>query len=153
MAKVIPTKYVEGIVKPGSRYNTFSGFVSVDSHSASLKNLDEVFEGNRLDYQNTPYRPGTDDTYAKINFTLDSKMRLDIPLREPKVGEYPFTGRGFTGSKEIVLPEYELRKGADYYYQHGDTIGVYDSKSGNLVKQYIYDGEFNTWMQKNKGTQ
>lgn len=84
MAKIIPTKYVEGIVKPGSRYNTFSGFVSVDSHSASLKTLDEVFEGNRLDYQNTPYSPGVDETYAKINFTLDSKMRLDIPLEEPK---------------------------------------------------------------------
>lgn len=147
MVKVIPTKYVEGIVKPGSRYNTFSGFVSVDSHSASLKTLDEVFEGNRLDYQNTPYRPDVDETYAKINFTLDSKSRLDIPLREPKVGEYPFTGRGFTGSKEIVLPEYELRKGADYHYQHGDTIGIYDSKSGNLINQYIYDGEYNVWMQ------
>ncbi|SQF39436.1 T7SS effector LXG polymorphic toxin [Streptococcus ferus] len=148
MAKVIPAKYVEGIVAPDSKRNTVSGFVSVDSHSASLKTLDEVFEGNRLDYQNTPYSPGADDTYAKINFTLDSKMRLDIPLREPKVGEYPFTGRGFTGSKEIVLPEYELRKGANYHYQHGDTIGVYDSKSGSLLKQYMYDGEFNTWMQR-----
>ncbi|MFN8648351.1 hypothetical protein [Streptococcus sp.] len=112
------------------------------------KTLDEVFEGNRLDYKNTPYNLQTDETYSKINFTLDSKMRLDIPLQEPKVGEYPFTGRGFTGSQNIVLPEYELRKGANYHFQHGDTIGVYDSKSGNLVKQYIYDGEFNTWMQK-----
>lgn len=145
MAKVIPTKYVEGIVKPGSRYNTFSGFVSVDSHSASLKNLDEVFEGNRLDYQNTPYRPGTDDTYAKINFTLDSKMRLDIPLREPKVGEYPFTGRGFTGSKEIVLPEYELRKGADYHYMEGDTISIYDSHTGNAIQKYGYTKQ-NGWI-------
>ncbi|MCK3942914.1 hypothetical protein HCC47_08870 [Streptococcus suis] len=138
MAKIIPTKYVEGIVKPGSRYNTFTGFVSVDSHSASLKTLDEVFEGNRLDYQNTPYSPGVDETYAKINFTLDSKMRLDIPLEEPKVGEYPFTGRGFTGSQNIVLPEYKLRTGADYHYQHGDTITIYSSQGGSIVKQYGY---------------
>lgn len=138
MAKIIPTKYVEGIVKPGSRYNTFSGFVSVDSHSASLKTLDEVFEGNRLDYQNTPYSPGVDETYAKINFTLDSKMRLDIPLEETKVGEYPFTGRGFTGSQNIVLPEYKLRTGADYHYQHGDTITIYSSQDGSIVKQYGY---------------
>ena len=147
MAKVIPTKYVEGIVQPNSRHNTVSGFVSVDSHSASLKTLEEVFEGNRLDYKNTPYNLQTDETYSKINFTLDSRMRLDIPLQEPKVGEYPFTGRGFTGSQNIVLPEYELRKGANYHFQHGDTIGVYDSKSGNLVKQYMYDGEYNIWMQ------
>ncbi len=146
MAKVIPAKYVEGIVAPDSKRNTVSGFVSVDSHSASLTTLDEVFEDNRLDYQNTPYSLGADDTYAKINFTLDSKMRLDIPLREPKVGEYPFTGRGFTGSKEIVLPEYELRKGANYHYQHGDTIGVYDSKSGNLLKQYMYDAKQKQWL-------
>ena len=146
MAKIIPTKYVEGIVQPNSRHNTVSGFVSVDSHSASLKTLDEVFEGNRLDYKNTPYNLQTDETYSKINFTLDSKMRLDIPLQEPKVGEYPFTGRGFTGSQNIVLPEYELRKGANYHFQHGDTIGVYDSKSGNLVKQYIYDGKQKQWL-------
>ena len=146
MAKVIPTKYVEGIVQPNSRHNTVSGFVSVDSHSASLKTLEEVFEGNRLDYKNTPYNLQTDETYSKINFTLDSRMRLDIPLQEPKVGEYPFTGRGFTGSQNIVLPEYELRKGANYHFQHGDTIGVYDGKSGNLVKQYIYDGKQKQWL-------
>ena len=145
MAKIIPTKYVEDIIS-GER-TSFGGFISVDSHSSSLKTLDEVFEGNRLDYQNTPYHLQTDETYSKINFTLDSKMRLDIPLWEPKVGEYPFTGRGFTGSQNIVLPEYKLRKGADYQFQHGDTIGVYDSKSGNLVKQYMYDGEYNIWMQ------
>jgi FMN phosphatase YigB (HAD superfamily) len=92
------------------------------------------------------FRYRADETYSKINFTLDSKMRLDIPLQEPKVGEYPFTGRGFTGSQNIVLPEYELRKGANYHFQHGDTIGVYDSKSGNLVKQYIYDGKQKQWL-------
>ena len=42
MNKTIPTKYVESFLS-GER-NSFDGFVSVDSHSSSLKTLDEVFE-------------------------------------------------------------------------------------------------------------
>lgn len=40
------------------------------------------------------------ETYAKINFNFDTQTPLEIPLRDPKVEEYPFTGRGFTGSKK-----------------------------------------------------
>lgn len=136
MAKVIPTKYVEGIVQPGSRYNTFTGFVSVDSHSSSLKTLDEVFEGNRLDYPNTPYNLQTDDTYAKISFDLDYGGQLKIPFEEASPDNYPFTGRGFTGSKEIVLPEYKMLD--EHHFVEGDTIGIFDSKTGDMVEQYGY---------------
>ena len=63
-------------------------------------------------------------------------MRLDIPLQEPKVGEYPFTGRGFTGSKEIVLPEYKML--GEHTFKTGDRISIFDSKTGDLVGQYGY---------------
>lgn len=139
---------MEGIVKPGSKYDTFSGFVSIDLHSSSLKTLDEVFEGNRLDYHNTPYHPDLDETYAKINFDFDHKARLYIPLSDPKVDEYPFTGRGFTGSENIVLPEFEIHENIKYHYQNGDTITIYASQSGDIIKQYVYDGEFKIWLQK-----
>ena len=98
MAKIIPSKYVEGIVS--GEFKNFSGFVSVDAHSSALKTFEEVFEGNRLDYHNSPYTLGVDETYAKINFNFDTQTPLEIPLRDPKVEEYPFTGRGFTGSKK-----------------------------------------------------
>ncbi|MGT2867056.1 hypothetical protein [Streptococcus fryi] len=146
MAKIIPSSYVEGIVKHGSQYNTVSGFVSIDSHSSSLKTLYEVFEGNRLDYHNTPYHPGLDETYAKINFDLDHKARLDIPLSDPKVDEYPFTGRGFTGSENIVLPEFKIHKNVEYQYQTGDTITVYNSQSGEVVQKYGYTQQ-NGWIE------
>ena len=134
MNKTIPTKYVESFLS-GER-NSFDGFVSVDSHSSSLKTLDEVFEGNRMDYQNTPYNLQTDDTYAKIGFDLDYGGQLKIPFEEASPDNYPFTGRGFTGSKEIVLPEYKML--GEHTFKTGDRISIFDSKTGDLVGQYGY---------------
>ena len=144
MNKTIPTKYVESFLS-GER-NSFDGFVSVDSHSSSLKTLDEVFEGNRMDYQNTPYNLQTDDTYAKISFDLDYGGQLKIPFEEASPDNYPFTGRGFTGSKEIVLPEYKMLD--EHHFVEGDTIGIFDSKTGDMVEQYIYDGDSETWLKR-----
>ncbi|WP_273450629.1 hypothetical protein [Streptococcus ferus] len=134
MNKTIPAKYVESFLS-GER-SSFDGFVSVDSHSASLKTLDDVFEGNRLDYQNTPYNLQTDDTYAKISFDLDYGGQLKIPFEEASPDNYPFTGRGFTGSKEIVLPEYKMLD--EHTFKTGDRISIFDSKTGDLVEQYGY---------------
>ena len=54
----------------------------------------------------------------------------------PKPDDYPYTGKGFAGSTDVVLPEYfqGARKFAD-----GDIIKIIDSNTGEVVQQFIYD--------------
>ena len=134
MNKTIPTEFVESYLS-GER-NSFAGFVSVDEHSKSLTTLPEIFEGNRLDYPNTPFDLEKTKTYSKISFFLDEADKLDIPFGELDNASYPFTGRGFTGSKNIVLPEYKLME--ERNFMDGDLITIFESKSGNPIRQYKY---------------
>ena len=132
MNKTIPTEFVESYLS-GER-NSFAGFVSVDEHSKSLTTLPEIFEGNRLDYPNTPFDLEKTKTYSKISFFLDEADKLDIPFGELDNASYPFTGRGFTGSKNIILPEYKLME--EHVFKNGDMISVFESKTGKVMKQY-----------------
>ena len=134
MNKTIPTEFVESYLS-GER-NSFAGFVSVDEHSKSLTTLPEIFEGNRLDYPNTPFDLEKTKTYSKISFFLDEADKLDIPFGELDNASYPFTGRGFTGSKHIVLPEYKLME--ERIFQTGDLITIFESKTGKVMKQYEF---------------
>ena len=134
MNKTIPTEFVESYLS-GER-NFFAGFVSVDEHSKSLTTLPEIVEGNRLDYPNTPFDLEKTKTYAKISFFLDEADKLDIPFGELDNASYPFTGRGFTGSKNIILPEYKLME--ERNFMDGDLITIFESKSGNPIRQYKY---------------
>ena len=134
MNKTIPTEFVESYLS-GER-NSFAGFVSVDEHSKSLTTLPEIFEGNRLDYPNTPFDLEKTKTYSKISFFLDEADKLDIPFGELDNASYPFTGRGFTGSKNIVLPEYKLME--ERIFQTGDLITIFESKTGKVMKQYEF---------------
>ena len=134
MNKTIPTEFVESYLS-GER-NSFAGFVSVDEHSKSLTTLPEIFEGNRLDYPNTPFDLEKTKTYSKISFFLDEADKLDIPFGELDNASYPFIGRGFTGSKNIVLPEYKLIE--ERNFMDGDLITIFESKSGNPIRQYKY---------------
>ena len=132
MNKTIPTEFVESYLS-GER-NFFAGFVSVDEHSKSLTTLPEIVEGNRLDYPNTPFDLEKTKTYAKISFFLDEADKLDIPFGELDNASYPFTGRGFTGSKNIILPEYKLME--EHVFKNGDMISIFESKTGKVMKQY-----------------
>ena len=132
MNKTIPTEFVESYLS-GER-NSFAGFVSVDEHSKSLTTLPEIFEGNRLDYPNTPFDLAKTKTYSKISFLLDEADKLDIPFGELDNASYPFTGRGFTGSKNIILPEYKLME--EHVFKNGDMISIFESKTGKVMKQY-----------------
>ena len=134
MNKTIPTEFVESYLS-GER-NSFAGFVSVDEHSKSLTTLPEIFEGNRLDYPNTPFDLEKTKTYSKISFLLDKADKLDIPFGELDNASYPFTGRGFTGSKNIVLPEYKLME--KRIFQTGDLITIFESKTGKIMKQFDF---------------
>ncbi|MDE7222302.1 MAG: hypothetical protein K2O34_00805 [Acetatifactor sp.] len=146
MNKTIPQsdlyKYLYG------DYNGVRGFVSVDEHSSSLVGLRNVYEGNRLDYNGTAFKTSygvdgvsasvgaPDSVYGKITYILDEADSVHIPTDVPTIDNAPYTGRGFTGSKNIVLPE--LVQDARNFID-GDILGIYDSTTGELVQQFIYD--------------
>ncbi|RGR56062.1 hypothetical protein DWY38_04855 [Agathobacter rectalis] len=72
--------------------------MSVDEHSNTLKTLDEVFEGNRLDYDNTAFkiRSGVDGVsksvgnadivYGKITYILDDVDGDILGIYDAKTG-------------------------------------------------------------------
>ena len=137
MTKVIPIENVDLIIK--GEWKSIRGFLSVKKHSDSLTKLNEVYNGNRLDYHNSPFNPKTTKTYAKIQFKLNETDMIDIPYEGDLKGNYPFTGRGFTGAKDIILPEYKLMKERMFY--SGDTITIFNSQTGKILEIYEFINE------------
>lgn len=128
----------------------------MDEHSNTLKTLEDVFEGNRLDYDNTAFKVGTgvdgisqsvgapDTVYGKITYVLDDVDSIKVPTDFPTVENAPYTGRGFTGSKKIVLPELVQDNRT---FLEGDILGIYDSKTGVLIQEFIFDSDLG-WILK-----
>ena len=137
-------------------YSGVRGFVSVDEYSKNLKTLGDVFEGNRLDYNNTAFKVGRgvdgvsrligeeDTVYGKITYILDDNNTIGFPNAVPNEENIPYTGRGFTGSKRVILPELLQQKRA---FAEGDILSIYDAKTGNQLVQFIYDLELG-WILK-----
>lgn len=140
MAKIIPFEYVDAIIK--GKFSDIGGFSSVFEHSESLTSLNEVYKGNRLDYPGTPFTRNGTKYYAKIIFSLDNPEDLIIPYKENYQGVNPFTGRGFTGAQEIILPEYMLTEG--HSFSKGDMINIYN-RNGDIIKQYRFTNK-NSWV-------
>ncbi|WFR59090.1 hypothetical protein QA584_08390 [Anaerocolumna sp. AGMB13025] len=155
MNKTIPQSDIYNYLY-NENYSGVRGFVSVDEHSSALKTLDDVFEGNRLDYNNTAFKTGSgvdgisqsvgnaDTVYGKITYVLEDADTIKVPTDFPTVENAPYTGRGFTGSKNIVLPELVQDNRS---FIDGDILGVYDSETGTLTQQFVYDSDFG-WVLK-----
>ena len=133
MAKIIPFEYVDGIIK--GKVTDTGGFSSVFEHSESLTSLNEVYKGNRLDYPETPFTRNGTKYYAKIIFSLENPEDLIIPYKENYQGVSPFTGRGFTGAQEIILPEYMLTK--RHVFDTGDVLRIYN-RNGDIIQSYSF---------------
>ncbi len=155
MNKTIPQSDIYNYLY-NEKYNSVRGFVSVDEHSSSLTTLDDVFEGNRLDYNNTAFKTGNgvdgisqsvgdaDTVYGKITYVLEDADSVKVPTDFPTAENVPYTGRGFTGSKNIVLPELIQENRA---FLDGDILGIYDSKTGALTQKFVYDSDLG-WVLK-----
>lgn len=150
MNKIIPQSDIYNYLY-NENYSGVRGFVSVDEHSSALKTLDDVFEGNRLDYNNTAFKTGSgvdgisqsvgnaDTVYGKITYVLEDADAIKVPTDFPIAENAPYTGRGFTGSKDIVLPELVQDNRS---FIDGDVLGIYDSKTGTLTQQFVFDSDF-----------
>lgn len=155
MNKTIPQSDIYNYLY-NEKYNGVRGFVSVNEHSSSLTTLKDVSEGNRLDYNNTAFKTGSgvdgvsqsvgdaDTVYGKITYVLEDADSVKVPTDFLTAENIPYTGRGFTGSKNIVLPELVQNNRA---FIDGDIFGIYDSKTGELTQQFVYDSDLG-WLLK-----
>lgn len=156
MAKVIPQSDLYNYLY-NEEYSGVRGFTAVKEHTEKLITLEEKFEGARLDYNNTAFKitngidgisesvGSPDNFFGTIEYKILEPEQLSIPRWEPKPDSYPYTGRGFTGSREVVLPEYyqQARKFVD-----GDLLIIRDSKTGEPVFKFIFDEEVG-WVKDN----
>ena len=133
MAKIISIEHAEAILNGESEL--FGGFNSVYEHSEALTSLNDIYKGNRLDYPGTPYTRNGTKYYAKIIFSLDKPENLIIPYKENYEGVSPFTGRGFTGAQEIILPEYMLTE--SHIFDTGDVLRIYN-RNGDIIQSYRF---------------
>ena len=155
MSKIIPQSDIYNYLYDHN-YKSIRGFVSVDEHSKLLNGLDNVFEGNRLDYNGTNFKTdygvngasqsigAPDIVYGKITYKLKDTASVKIPTDLISEDNAPYTGRGFTGSKRIILPELVQQPRS---FTKGDVLEIYDSKSGNLVQQFKFDKKLG-WVER-----
>ncbi|WP_314181848.1 hypothetical protein [Abiotrophia defectiva] len=142
MAKVIPEKFIDSYLNKDSEWyrDYIDGFASVREDSQSLKTMKEIYEGNALNYDGSEFRLH-DKTYGKFEFDLTKNdlKKIEIPYENNVISSKasnPFTGRGFTGTDRMVLPEYKLFKKRNF--RTGDVLSIYNSQTGEKVKQFIY---------------
>lgn len=142
MAKVIPEKFIDSYLNKDSEWyrNYIDGFASVREDSQSLRTMEEIYEGNALKYPGSDFHL-TDQTYGKFEFDLyeEDIKHIRIPYEDnvsSSRDSNPFTGRGFTGTDRMVLPEYRLLKKRNF--ETGDVFSIYNSQTGEKIKQFIY---------------
>ena len=80
-----------------------------------------------------------DRFYATIEYKVTDPSKLTIPQCKPEIEKHPFTGKGFTGSKIVVMPQYVQ---SSREFVNGDIINIIDSKTGKMTQKFIYDDEF-----------
>lgn len=153
MCKVIPQSDIYKYLY--NEYNGVRGFTAVSEHGANLTTLLDKYNGARLDYNNTSFKTTTgvdgisqsvglpDKFYGTIDYKANDISKISIPDWAPKPDDYPYTGKGFTGSTDVVLPEYyqSARK-----FMNGDKFRILDSKTGDIVQQFIYDEKLG-WLE------
>ena len=102
--------------------------------------MEEIYEGNALNYHDSEFHLD-DKTYGKFEFDLyeDDIKHIRIPYEDnvsSSRDSNPFTGRGFTGTDRMVLPEYKLFEKRNF--ETGDVFSIYNSQTGEKIKQFIY---------------
>ena len=147
MAKVIPQKDIYNYLYNPS-FKGIRGYTAVKDHASNLVTLEDNIKGARLDYNNTPFKitrgidgisesTGDPDRYfGVINYKVNNPELISVPDWKATPDSYPYTGRGFTGSKEVILPEFYQNERP---FSKGDILKVVDAKDGQVSSMFIYD--------------
>ncbi|MCP8974365.1 hypothetical protein NMK43_14960 [Bacillus licheniformis] len=135
------------------------GYVARATDTKELNTFDKIYEGLRLDYENNPfsggtsalavrYKAGNPNDY-KIPFGGKNSEAVNKMTHDDLAMDYiateqqsPFTGNGFTESKDYTIPEYRndtrtpMHEGAELYEitnQGEKLIGIYSVKQKRFI--------------------
>ncbi|SHT64949.1 Uncharacterised protein [Mycobacteroides abscessus subsp. abscessus] len=132
MQKVIPPGYFDetkGFVpsraddyimgnQPWLNVDQVGGSVSMADDTAHLGTPQQIHDGLRLDYTDSPYTPEDPGTHIiRFQADPDAPGSYEVPRNTDMGGtnaydgwDDPFTGNGFTKSGDDVIPEYYAKK-------------------------------------------
>ncbi|CAN5214747.1 hypothetical protein BH09BAC5_BH09BAC5_17120 [soil metagenome] len=128
-------KYLSG------QYPTVGGFVSTAADVKHLHTAEELFEGIRLDYNNSLYT-GNEDFIAEIRFNTLNIDQLEIPIGQNYLTQhnlsYPCTGTGITSGMNGTLgcPEWNLKTYVEM--ENGAEMWLID-KQGNQTLYAVFN--------------
>lgn len=114
--------------------NDVSGTVTY-AHSENYTGVDGISQSVGL----------PDKFYGTIEYKVNDVDKISIPDWKAKADDYPYTGKAFTGSTDVVLPEYfqESRK-----FVNGDVLNIIDSQSCQVIRKFKYNIKFG-WIDFN----
>lgn len=148
MQKVIPQQDIyQYLYNP--KYVGTRGFVTTKDHAEGLVSLEDIYYGLRLDYDQTAFKINSgmidhtssrigekDQFYGVFQYKADAE-KLATPSDPPTPKNFPYTGKGFSGSKTDIIPEF-YQNPKDF--EDGDIFQIRDSK-GNVQYTLEYEEE------------
>jgi hypothetical protein len=117
--------YLDNVIASPAAPNTVGGSQTRAVDTAHLRSPDELFDGLRLDYDRTPFRPGQNSVHV-IRYVPSNDPEFAVPRNSTMGGSArfdtwtdPFTGNGFTKATDDVIPEFQgvntMRSGAEMW--------------------------------------
>jgi len=104
-------RYLENIRERGRPApDQIRGYVTHAPDTAHIDTPSGVYDSLRLDYPGSGFR-ASDNTVSVVRYSSEN-AGYDVP-RSPAMGgtvtsELPFTGNGFTGARDDVVPEFQV---------------------------------------------
>jgi hypothetical protein len=139
LQKVIPksdiAKYTSG------QYTQVGGFVSTAKDTKHLNTFEDIYQGMRLDYENTVFRL-SDGSCGVIRYKTTTPNMI-IP-KEP--GKFPYTGNGFTAGNNGRLGVSEWKSPYNTPIEGAELFEVFSD--GTEVLRAIFSSSQNKFILK-----
>jgi uncharacterized protein YukE len=126
MVKIVPNSDVPKILS--GQYDSVGGFVSRAQDGTHLRTTDDLVQGNRLDYRNSPFGPGMSEVHV-IEFPATDPGKYQVPLGAPQ-------------DVETSLPENSpaVRRATDDMIDAARAAGLNPGSFERYIQDWPYSG-------------
>ena len=121
------------------------GFVTHAPDTAHIGTPRELFDSLRLDYKDTEFR-ARDETISVVRYQSDNAS-YEIP-KSPVLGGTvknppPFTGNGFAGAADQIVPEYKIQyTGTPTIMREGAEMWEFTKSGTERLVGVLRDGQW-----------
>ena len=158
LSKAISRETRANIMSNGQYSDTIGGFVARAQDMKGANTYNDYFNLLRLDYNDTPYNPDTDDFMSVIRFKTDDVNALKVPyggVSNADIGtmslatgtdkfelvkqDWPFSGNGLTVSTSYeTIPEYVAKHNMYMSIKEGSVMyDIYKDGTEKVVAVFI----------------